>query len=847
MDELPIYQSLDQIVRSLQEERRAVIVAPPGSGKTTGIAPRLMEVMSAVTDASGGQGKILLLQPRRMAARTVARRLAQLVGCEVGQEVGYQVRMERHWNRSTRIVVMTYGVLLRRLQSDPMLEDFSVVLFDEFHERSLESDLALAMLHRVHFGLRPELALGVMSATMEGAPVADYLQGAPIIESEGRKFPVDIRYAQRLSKERIENDIARLIPNVLRETSGHLLVFLPGVGEIRRLHQQLRELAERESIELLQLYGDLPPQQQDRVLQDSGLRKVILATNVAETSITIPGVTAVIDSGVARVLRVDPAVGLPRLDIEPISIASADQRAGRAGRTAPGICHRMWLQPTHRSRRAYDLPEILRGDLTSAVLQLYGWGEVDILAFPWLTPPAEDAVAASVNLLETLGAIAGKQITVIGRRMLNVPTHPRLARLLLEAQRRGCVEAASIAAALLAERDPFVQASSDLVENVDQMLTWIHHQEEHNIRRGAAHTIKQTAQHLAESLREEVVADDVAKDHEDGKTPWEEALGRSLLMAFPDRVACRRTGSGDRARMVGGVGIKLRNLATLRPSEFYLCLDLLRKSGDADVRLAVSIEESWLQGENLREVDECFFHPSQRKVVGRRRKYWLDLLLSETPTEVVDTEAATAILAEQLNANWNAIYPADDAKLNQLLARINLLRRLMPELDLPQIDSEWLQQTARGLCIGKKTLEEVRGGKWLEAVWAEVGYDKQRLIDLHAPVQIRIPSGREATIEYSEGQPPTLAVRLQELFGMRTTPRVAQNRQPLLMRILAPNYREVQVTQDLESFWSNAYHQIRKELKRRYPKHQWPEDPQSATATKSGLSKHEKPDSKSAD
>lgn len=833
---LPIDDVLPEIIAAFQQAGRVVIVAPPGAGKTTGIPP-------ALCAAEPAGEKILLLQPRRMAARTVAGRLAQTMKCPLGTRVGYQVRLDRKWTDQSMIVVMTYGVLLRRLQNDPLLEDFGTVLLDEFHERSLESDLALAMLHRIRSELRPSLRLGVMSATLEVQGISQYLDHAPIIESAGHMYPVEIRYADRIAKEKLEEQISQTLVNLLRETPGHVLIFLPGVGEIRRTAQHLEPLATRSSAVILELYGDLPPQQQDRVLMDLGQRKIILATNVAETSITIPGVTAVIDSGLARVLRVDPHVGLPRLDVEPISLAACDQRAGRAGRTARGICSRLWLKEAHRSRRPFDHPEVQRGDLSSAILQLYGWGERDILSFPWLTPPSPEAVEAAVLLLTRLGALEDHRISQLGKEMLRIPAHPRLARLLIEARERGVVRPAAVAAALLSERDPFVDSmTGDLIERVERYLRWIDREDDGSIRGGAAQAVKQTVFHLLDTLRgggddeqlcstpsqslllTESPADTTRFPESDLQQSLESNLCRSLLAAFPDRVASRRQGAKDRARMVGGVGIRLRNMPTVESAEYSLCLDLVRKSADAEVRLAVGLREEWLQGRNRSCKDESFFHPTSKRVVGRRRDYWLDLILSETPIEVTDPSLVTAALAAEVATHWKLVFPQDDQELRQTIARVNFLATRFPDLGFSTVSEARLVEIGQKLCAGKQSLEEVRDGRWLDSIREEIGYSVLATLDQWAPASIELPGGNRTKINYADPLQPSISVRLQELFGWTETPRIAQQRYPLLLRILAPNFREVQITQDLGNFWRSTYAQVRKDLRRRYPKHAWPDE-----------------------
>lgn len=841
--QLPIVESLNNIIIALKKNGHVVIAAPPGAGKTTGVPP-------AVLQAFPGAGKVLVLQPRRMAARSVAARLATICGTVIGEQVGYQVRMDRRWGPRTDIVVMTYGVLLRRLQADPLLEGFGTVLLDEFHERSLEADLTLGMLSRIRT-LREDLKLGIMSATLDAGPVADFLGDAPVVETLGRTFPLELHYQDRLQKERIEDQVAEVLPTAMRKTSGHVLVFLPGVGEIRRTAKKIVGLPGVRDSKIMELYGDLAPERQDSVLRETGERKIILSTNVAETSITIPGVTCVIDSGTARIMRMNPSVGLPRLDLEPISQASAKQRSGRAGRTAPGVCFRLWMKAQDRSRPEFDTPEILRGDLASAVLQLYGWGEHDIAAFPWLTAPKLDAIDAAERLLRRLGAVENASITELGREMLAVPAHPRLARMLVAGRDRGILRRTSICAAMLSERDPFIDRTSgprisrdkaallgldaaDAVRRAERMEHWIDGAEDEAIQKNSGLTVKRAAQQLFESVE---VPPGIKEIVEPNRIDQE--LAKTLLDAFPDRLAKLRQTGSDRGLMVGGQGVRFKQ-ATQVGQDLYLCIDLLQKTSDADVRLSTPIADEWLSDRLKKIVDECFFHPSQRRVVGRRRTYWLDLILSEAPMEVRDDGLAAEILFAEVRGRWERAFPSDNKELQQLLARFRWWASAANQDHIPTIDQSWLEQVAEGICIGRRSLEEIHKAPWLDFVKAKLGYDLITKMQQEMPESLKVPSGNEVIVDYFGGQQPSLSVRLQELFGWLETPRICNGKIPLLMKILAPNYREIQVTSDLASFWKTAYHEVRKELRRRYPKHHWPEDPLTAVATKSGLGRHAK-------
>lgn len=896
---LPIDHVLGSILAGLRNAGAVVLKAPPGAGKTTGVPLAMLETDPPI-------GRLWLAQPRRLAARAAAARLASLRGTSVGQEVGYQVRFDRRWGKASRIVAVTTGVLLRRLQADPFLEGIDAVALDEFHERSLEADLALGMLHRLRQTVRPDLKLLVMSATLDPQPIADFLSAsephdsasagnlfseisgdpaqpiAPaetsvnrsdarvtVVRSEGRSFPVDVRYSKVLTRAPIEQQVADVLPAALSASRGDVLVFLPGVGEIRRTERQIlatmghgggsksrgggKQSAGGPSgnLEIMTLFGDMSPAAQDRVLQPQKQRKVVLATNVAETSVTIPGVTAVIDSGQARVLRYDPRVGLPKLEIEPISRASAAQRAGRAGRTEAGICFRLWPQATHRARPERDTPEVLRSDLAGAVLQLAGWGESDVLSFPWLDPPPEAAVATAKELLRELGAIESggpteMRVTELGRRMLTFPVHPRLARLLIAGEHEGVAGRAAIVAAMLSERDPFrgrpagrsgkslvnthpnrVPRSarsiscgrSDVVDRLTRLEAYVEGVDDPAIQHAAAKQIFRVAEQLGT-----LVDGGVGPQHHTGEAA-DEAIMRALLAAYPDRLARRRAPGSDRAITAGGQGVRLMRESQTREGEFFVCVDVQQATGDAKVRSASAVHREWLDPSRMQEVDEVFFHPTLQQVTARHRTYWNGLMLAETPTDRVDESAAQDLLYEQALRQWQKVFPADDAEINNLIARIGCLSDWMPEVRWPSVDEKALREICYQLCRGRRSIDALREAPWRDYVLGLLSYEQQQQLERFAPPTVTLPSGNRHRIRYELGKPPILAVRLQELFGWRETPRVADGRVPLQLHLLAPNQRPQQITDDLHSFWVNTYPQVRKDLRGRYPKHHWPEDP----------------------
>ena len=834
--DLPVASVLAEAVAA-SRTGAVVVTAPPGSGKT-------MLVPAAILDDLPANSQVILLQPRRLAARAVARQIAHLRGGEPGGEVGYRVRFESCVRRDTRLVVETTGIMLRRLVGDMTIEGIGAVVLDEFHERSLEMDLILGLLVRLRETLRPDLRIVVMSATLDAAPVAALLGvdggGCPVVSAQGRVFPVQTRYLRHGDRRDLVERVATTVPEAVRGTDGHVLVFLPGVGEIIRCQQEIGAALDRQGIAVLPLYGDLPPDQQDRVLADIGRRKVILSTNVAETSLTIPGVTAVIDSGLARQSLVSHATGLPRLELVPISQASADQRAGRAGRTAPGICWRLWDEAAHQHRPAADLPEAVRGDLAGPLLQLMALGEAN--DFPWLDPPPPEAMATARSLLAHLGAVAttaaGRdEVTPPGHALLRLPAHPRLARLLLAGARHGVLREASVAAALLSERDPFrtprgggprdrhtVRTRSDVVDRVAALQAFRagipigdpslepHPGGAHNVLRVAEQLYRLVDVPLAERATDPAAA-----------------LMLALLEAFPDRLAKLRPGTQDRAAMVGGRGVRLDS-SRLRGEPLFLAIDLDDASGEADVRLASAVERSWLDLEplataNLTTGEELLFHPSRRQVEARLRTSWMDLALEETPTAIRDEAAAAALLAREAAAVFDRVMPPVDSPAGAFLARLRWLAATMPDLALPTLDDAALKSLLPELCAGLRSLDEVRAADWLSRLQAAVGYDRLMEIDRLAPTHLDLPNGKRFKLQYEPSGPPILAVRIQELFGVTETPRIAGGRIPLVLHLLGPNHRPQQVTSDLASFWKNTYPTVKKELRRRYPKHKWPDDP----------------------
>jgi ATP-dependent helicase HrpB len=839
VDDLPVNACLPEVIRAISGSVPVVLKAPPGAGKTTAVPPALLRAGVV------GPGKVVIVQPRRLAARSAAARLATMMNCRLGDLVGYQVRFDNQTTKSTKLIAMTTGVLLRQLQTDPLLEDVSCVILDEFHERSLEVDLVLGMLHRIRTTFRPELKLVVMSATLNPEPIVQFLGEAIAVTSEGRSFPVKVRYESSVSKVPIEQKVCERLPEALRDTSGHVLVFLPGVGEIRKVRRAIENARFAHDFSLFELYGDLSPADQDSAIAVSQHRKVVLATNVAETSITIPGVTAVIDSGSARVMRFDSNVGLPKLQLEPVSQASAEQRAGRAGRTSPGICYRLWHEATHRIRRECDTPEIERGDFSSALLTLAAWGERDVYDFPWLTLPPIAAVENAKALLTRLGSLDTQgNVTAMGQRMLALPLHPRLARLMIAAAEADVVEDAALVVALLTERDPFrgqfvapthhAAHQCDILDRLDRIQNRDRTSEisanAHAVRqiRRAAQQIEQ----LVRALSVPIVPTSESKQNR---------IKRALLHAYPDRVARRRKsgsdrGSTDGARgvMVGGKGVRLDPRSIVRDGDLFLCIDVDSAASEATVRMASAIESDWLDSQLIRELDEPFYNPSLKAVVARRRRYYDDLLLAETPTSCQPSPSVAEILFRNAKLEHDSVFSKDESVF-ALIERIRFLTTHMPDLEIAPLDEQAIDEVLLAACQDCTSIAQLRAMRWLDHFRGRYEYEQFQQIEKHAPAKMTLPSGNQTPVQYRQGQPPYIEARIQELFGWRETPRIAGNRVPVQLRLLGPNHRPQQITDDLANFWRETYDHVRKELKRRYPKHYWPDDPLTATATRNCL------------
>ena len=827
---LPVDAVLPAMLAHLRAAGAVVLRSPTGAGKTTRVPPAILEAGLAVN------GRVLLLEPRRVAARAAARRMAHEHGSPLGETFGYHVRFERQFNTRTRVLVVTPGMLLRQLHDDPFLESVACVVFDEFHERGLESDIALGMVKLLRQTVRSDLRVVVLSATIDPVPISQYLGDCPIVISDGRTFPVEVTYRPRRADVPATTAAADAVHELIDRITGGVLVFLPGLREIRQTASLLEPL-ERQGIAVLPLHGDLPPEQQDRALQSVNERKVVLATNVAETSVTVEGITAVVDTGTARQLEFDTNTGMDRLRLVPISRAAADQRTGRAGRTQAGVCVRLWDEAGHRSRPDQTEPEIRRIDLAGAVLQLHSFGETDLVAFPWFEPPRPQAIPQAEQLLEQLGAMIAGKLTPLGERLAKLPVHPRVGRLLIEGARLGIPERAALAAALLSERDPFVRddggwkrpnaaTTSDVLDRVEALEAFQNQGRTvfplGELHRGSAKQLSEVQKQL---LR--IVGGQTSNllSATEGGGRNDDALLRSIFAAYPDRLA-RRRGPGDsRARMVGGRGVKLAPQSGVTESALFVCVDVEAGGVESLVRSASAVDRDWLPLEMLRSTNEVFFDDGTEKLVARKQLRYGDLVIDDVPGHIAEEAHAAEVLAEAAAMRWDKAKPSDDSASGRFLLRIACFRGWFPDVDFPELP---LLELLPELCRGLRSLDAVRNGPWLERIRQEIPYPLLQRLDREVPDAWTVPTGSVIPLAYELGRPPILAVRIQEIFGLTETPRIAGGRVKVLLHLLAPNHRPQQVTDDLASFWANGYAVVKKELRMKYPRHSWPDDPINA-------------------
>lgn len=798
MESLPVDEVLPRLKAALMENAAAVLVAPPGAGKTT-------RVPLALLDAPwlGGR-KIVMQEPRRLAARAAARRMAETLGEAVGETVGYRVRFDNKVGPRTRIEVVTDGLFLRMLQDDPALEGVGCVIFDELHERGLETDLSFALVRESQQALREDLRVIAMSATLDPGPVSERLGEAPVVESAGRMFPVETRYLDREAAGRIEDTVASAVRNALAQESGSALVFLPGVREIRRVEERLGGIGA--DVDLAPLFGDLSPAEQDRAIAPSppGRRKVVLATSIAETSLTIEGVRIVIDGGQMRVPRFSPRSGMTRLETVRVSQASANQRRGRAGRLEAGICYRLWTEEAQRGLLPFTPPEILDADLAPLALELAAWGVNDTAALPWLTPPPPPSLATARELLVDLGAIESSgAITAHGRAMVRLGQHPRLAHLVVKGRELKQGKVAALIAAILGERDFLRERDVDLRHRVDLALSG-----------RAPRVIQEAARRLA------------PRDGRD-ETPDAAMTGALLALAYPDRIARRRPATANRYLLSGGRGAVLPEGDPMSNEEFLVVAETDGASQDARIFLAVAIgvsEIEELYGDRIVDEQVVQWNARDNTVLARRRRRLGALLIEDKPIARPDSEKVKAAILDGIRQRG---LPWTD-ELRDWRQRIAFLRGIdtsWPDLSddaLLESVHDWLAPFVDG------TSKRVDFAAALKTL---VPWDRQRQVDVLAPTHIEVPSGSRVPIDYANAAEPKLSVRLQEMFGLTDTPKVGGGRVPVLIHLLSPARRPVQVTRDLASFWSSGYKAVKAELKGRYPRHYWPDDPLIAEPT----------------
>lgn len=845
--DLPIYELRAPLLQAAQTHRRLVIQAPTGSGKSTQVPQILLDAGLL------GDGRAVVLQPRRLPTRLLAARVAQERGGRLGDEVGYQIRFDNVSSPHTRIKYETEGILLRQLMLDPELRGVSAILFDEFHERHLYGDIMLARAMELQATLRPDLLIVVMSATLDTAPLETYLAPCSVLRSEGRMYPVNVEYIPRpLHPERdtiMDAAVHELEQRIADGVPGDVLIFMPGAYEIRRTIQLLQGSSAARSCVVLPLHGELPPGEQDAAVAGYGQRKIVVSTNVAETSLTIDGVRLVIDSGMARIPRYDPNRGINTLLIEHISRAAADQRAGRAGRTAPGVCVRLWTEQEQRGRALHELPEIRRVDIAEAILNLKAAGVGDLRTFRWFEAPDEKGLARAETMLTDLGALdaTSRAITDIGLRMATFPMHPRYARMLLAAEQYGCVRQAALVAALTQGRSLLVRqtgrdtrsakddlfgddAASDFIVLMRAWRYAVKNRYDLNacrrvgVHAQAARLVQPVFDYFLRMAKQQGL--DTERPAAD-----DEALCKAVLAGFADQVAIRRDIGTLRCRVVHGRSGILSRESCVQKAPLFTASEIqeIEARDEVQVRLnlATAIKEEWLNElfpGSVTEQVQAVYDPTVKRVVAERVRCYRDLPLESHRAGDPPAEQAAEILAEECLKGKLELPKWDDA-VEQWITRLNALAEWCPDLGLPTLGEAERRLILQDLCHGHYSHKEIRVLPVLPVVKRFLSGAQQGLLDRYAPMQLNIGAKRVLRLVYVPQGPPALSARIQDLFGVKQIPTVAMGRIQPVLKILAPNQRPVQITHDLPSFWQDHYPRIRQELKRKYPKHAWPENP----------------------
>jgi len=807
---LPIDAVLGDLTASLRGRPNAVLVAPPGAGKTTRVPLVLLD------EPWVNGGKIIVLEPRRLAARAAAARMAQTLGEAVGETVGLRVRLGSKVSRRTRIEVVTEGVFARMILDDPALDGVAAVLFDEFHERSLDADLGLALALDAQGGLREDLRLLVMSATLDGARVAKLLSEAPVVESGGRAHPVETRYLGRDPNRRIEEQVADAVTRALRAESGSILVFLPGQGEIRRVERLLRERIADPAVDIAPLYGALERGEQDLAVSPAkpGRRKVVLATSIAETSLTIEGVRVVVDSGLARVPVYEPNIGLTRLETVRVSRAAADQRRGRAGRTEPGVCYRLWEEAATGALEPFGRPEILSADLAPLLLDCAAWGVADPTTLAFLDSPPAPALKEARALLQQLGALDGEgRITEVGHKLRDLPLPPRLARMVLLAGASGQARDAADVAAVVVERG----LGGDAVDLADRIERF-----------------RRDRSKRAEDMRR--MAEGWARGSNGASKGDPRSVGALLTLAYPDRLAKARGKPGEYL-MANGRGASLEAHERLAKEPYLAVAEIAGGAGSARILAAAAISPEEIERlfcDAIEQRDEVTFDRQAKALRARGVRRLGALLLNERPLKVPQTEEAARALAEGLVSLGLDALPWSKA-LAQWRERVMFLRQAEGD-EWPDLSDEALTRTAiewlAPHLVGRSGIGEIGPDLLSEALRGLLPWNLQRRLDTEAPTHIEVPTGSQIPVDYGTEEGPVLAVRVQELFGLDKHPTIADGRVPLILHLLSPAQRPIQITRDLPGFWRGSWAAVRADMRGQYPKHPWPEDPLTAPPTR---------------
>jgi ATP-dependent helicase HrpB len=813
---LPVSEIIPELKEKLISSRTVILQAPPGAGKSTRIPLELMD-----EEWLGGK-KILMLEPRRLAARAVANRLAEQIGQSPGERIGYRVRFESRIGKNTQVEILTEGILTRMLQDDNALEGVGLIIFDEFHERSLHADLALALSREVQSILRDDLRILIMSATLDGAALSDHLDNAPVIISEGRQFPVTMKYAEPDHALSIVENTFRTIRRAVNEEEGDVLVFLPGSGEIHRTAELISEW--NSSLSVHSLYGDLPfNQQQEALLPDrSGRRKIVLSTSIAETSLTIQGIRIVVDSGYSRVPKFDPRTGFTKLETVKVTLDTADQRAGRAGRLAPGTCYRIWSEKTHHHLISHRKPEILEADLSQLVLEILSWGHENFISLPWITDPPAAHLSQAIELLESLGALENGKITPAGKEMVKIPTHPRLAKLLLYGKQHGITSLASDVAAIIEERDPLRrEQGSDLVLRLEVLWKW-RKKERVNADSASLERINRV------SLQWKKITGN------DDKLYSFEKAGELIAAAYPERIA-RRIDQKGRYRLANGRIARLQEMDPLSNEEWIAIAQLDAGQQEGKIFLAAPFDHSALL-EFATEKENISWDEREGLLITKREWKISGLVAKEVQLQNIPAEKIRKVLCDVIRKGGIKIFDWTE-RAEQFRNRIFSLKKWESLLELPDLRDEYLQSHPEEWI--EPYLNEIKKQQdflkidLYQVFQSMLSWEMQQKIEKLVPEKIEVPSGSSINLKYSaDGSSPILAVRLQELFGMSETPALDNGKIKITLHLLSPAYRPVQITQDLRNFWNNTYHEIRKELKIRYPRHSWPEDPWTAEAVR---------------